>query len=274
MAIYAIGDVQGCFSELMQLLDKIHFDENNDILWFTGDLVNRGKHSLEVLRFIKALGDKHTAVLGNHDLHLLAVVGGAKLKENDTLDAILTAPDRDELINWLRFRPLFHYDEKMGYAIAHAGLAPFWGLHKAKALAEEVESILRSDSPERFLKVMYGNQPDYWEDSLSGNERLRCIINYFTRMRLCDSNGRLDLSYKGTLQNKPDGLVPWFDVPHRLNSNVKIIFGHWAALGGHADVANVYALDTGCVWGNSLTAMRLQDERRYCVNCGSAPATS
>jgi bis(5'-nucleosyl)-tetraphosphatase (symmetrical) len=268
MATYAIGDVQGCFNELMRLLDRIHFDEKKDTLWFAGDMVNRGSQSLDVLRFIKSLGDKHKTVLGNHDLHLLAVAYGSPLHSNDTFDAILTAPDREELIHWLRCRPLFFYDENLGYGIAHAGLAPSWDLHTALRLAHEVEVMLQSASSQFFLKTMYGNQPDYWEENLSGRERLRCIINYFTRMRLCYPNGRLELAYKGLLKDKPDDLVPWFQVPERLNKELKIIFGHWAALGGRTDVPRVYALDTGCVWGNSLTALRLEDEQRFSIECG------
>jgi bis(5'-nucleosyl)-tetraphosphatase (symmetrical) len=269
MTIYAIGDIQGCFTEFMKLLKQIQFDAHKDTLWFTGDLVNRGQQSLEVLRFIRDLGDNHKTVLGNHDLHLLAVAYGSKLHDKDTLNAILTAPDREELIDWLRHRPLLYYEEHIGYVLTHAGLAPFWDLAKAQALAKEVEVVLQSDSPAFFLNVMYGNQPDYWDDQLGGVERLRSIVNYLTRMRFCYSDGRLDLTYKGQIKDKPENLLPWFDVPHRVNANLKIIFGHWAALGGKADVQNVYPLDTGCVWGNSLTAMRLGDERRYSVECGS-----
>jgi bis(5'-nucleosyl)-tetraphosphatase (symmetrical) len=268
MAVYAIGDIQGCFVEFKKLLARIQFDPHKDTLWFTGDLVNRGPQSLDVLRFVKALGEKHEIVLGNHDLHLLAIASGTgKLNHNDTLGPILSAPDRDELLDWLQHRPLLCYDEHLGYVMTHAGLAPSWDLKQAQRLAQEAEGIIRSGSP-AFFQHMYGNQPDHWDETLSGIPRFRCIINYFTRMRFCHLDGRLELSYKGTISNKPDDVIAWFDVPHRANTKVKIIFGHWAALGGKTHVPNVYALDTGCVWGNSLTAMRLGDEQRFSIKCG------
>lgn len=268
MSTYAIGDIQGCFAELEKLLAKINFNADKDILWFTGDLVNRGPHSLEVLRFVKALGEKHVIVLGNHDLHLLAVAYGVRnLHQEDNLDEILAAPDKHELLDWLRHRPLLHYDKLTGYVMTHAGLAPQWSLHQARMLAREVEEILHGHSPEVFFKNMYANQPDLWTDSLSGFERWRCIINFLTRMRFCYANGRLDLSYKGEIAGKPEDLIPWFDVPNRKNANDKIIFGHWAALNGKTDTPNIYPLDTGCVWGNGLTAMRLEDEMRFKVDC-------
>lgn len=268
MSTYAIGDIQGCFDELQQLLTLIQFDEAKDTLWFTGDLVNRGPYSLEVLRFIKALGERHITVLGNHDLHLLAVAYGVKsLHKDDTLDAILAAPDKQELLDWLRHRPVLHHDKAKDCVMVHAGLAPPWTLNQAKLLAQEVEATLRGKTPEFFFQHMYGNQPDHWDVNLAGVERLRCIVNYLTRMRFCYADGRLDLSYKGEIAGKPKDLFPWFDV-ERVNANVKIIFGHWAALGGKTDAPNVYALDTGCVWGNRLTAMRLEDEKRFAVKCG------
>ncbi|SRR5579885_244628 len=268
MATYVIGDVQGCFAEFEKLLEKIHFDSRKDTLWFTGDLVNRGPYSLEVLRFVKALGENHVTVLGNHDLHLLAVAYGVRsMHRSDTLESVLSAPDKDELIEWLRHRPLLHYDKSNGFVMAHAGLAPSWTLNEARSLAHEVELALRGRSPESFLKNMYGNQPDRWDDGLAGIDRLRCIINFLTRMRFCHADGRLDLSYKGEIAGKPAELIPWFDTPGRVNVSEKIIFGHWAALGGKTDAFNVYALDTGCVWGNCLTAMRLEDEKRFSVRC-------
>jgi len=270
MTTYVIGDVQGCFDALERLLTAIHFDSSRDILWFTGDLVNRGPQSLEVLRFIKTLGEaRQKTVLGNHDLHLLAVAYGVReLHHDDTLQAVLAAPDRNELMDWLRHRPLLYEDKNTGFVLTHAGLAPAWSLKQARLLAQEVEAVLRGNTPAYYLKQMYGNQPDLWEDRLTGIERLRCITNYLTRMRLCHPDGRLELSYKGRIDTMPPGLIPWFDVPDRANSNVKILFGHWAALGGKADVSNVYPLDTGCVWGNCLTAMRLEDEKRFTVKCG------
>lgn len=272
MTIYAIGDVQGCFDALQRLLEKIQFDPAKDILWFSGDLVNRGPQSLEVLRFIKALGDQHIVVLGNHDLHLLAVACGGQTRELDTLSKILEAEDKDELITWLRKRPLLHFDSKNNFVIVHAGLAPQWSIYKAAALANEASSVIQSELFSDFVKHMYGNKPDLWEDSLTGLPRWRCIINYLTRMRLCDEFGCLDFAFKGSLKNVPPKLMPWFEVPHRANTDVKIIFGHWAALGGHVSRPNVYALDTGCVWGNQLTALRLEDEVRICVPCPTSVA--
>lgn len=270
MATYAIGDVQGCFAELQLLLEQISYHPQQDVLWFTGDLVNRGPQSLEVLRFVKNLGHQHVVVLGNHDLHLLAVYYGARdMQEGDTLADILTAPDREELINWLRACPLLH-DNAQGYVMTHAGLAPMWRLAEAKRLANEVEQELQAASPQKFLQDMFGNLPDKWSETLSGIDRLRCIVNYLTRMRYCHSDGRLDFDYKGTLADRPANLIPWFDVVSRVNANDKIIFGHWAALEGRADVPNVFPLDTGCVWGNELTAMRLEDQKRFSVKASSA----
>lgn len=268
MSTYAIGDIQGCFTELIELLTAIQFDADKDTLWFTGDLVNRGPHSLEVLRFVRSLGSKHITVLGNHDLNLIAVFYGIRKQHHgDTLDAVLTAPDAEDLIAWLSTRPLLHLDKELGYVMTHAGLAPKWTLAKARQLAQEVETVLKSPSRFFFLEHMYGNQPDYWNDQLVGMERLRCITNYLTRMRFCYADGRLDLTYKGEIPGKPEDLIPWFHVPDRINENIKIVFGHWAALGGVTDSPNLYPLDTGCVWGNKLTALRLQDEKRFCVKC-------
>ena len=269
MAIYAIGDVQGCFTALEELLAKIKFDSLRDTLWFTGDLVNRGPDSLAVLRFVKSLGVQHQTVLGNHDLHLLAVAYGAKkMRDSDTIKDILDAPDRDELIDWLRRQSLLVHNEKLNYVLVHAGIAPPWTLSQAKMLAGEVEQVLQSDDPVELFKHMYGNTPDHWDDELTGVERLRCIVNYFTRMRLCYADGRLDLDYKGAMRDKPAELIPWFDLPGRKTADTKIVFGHWAALGGVADVPNVFPLDTGCVWGNCLSAMRLEDGVRIQVSCG------
>lgn len=269
MPTYAIGDVQGCFAELNALLEKIHFHPDRDTLWFTGDLVNRGPQSLEVLRFVKSLGHKHIVVLGNHDLHLLAAhYGVGRVNHEDTFEEILAAPDRQELMDWLRYRPLVHFNKEMGFIMSHAGLAPAWTAQQAVSLAREVETLLRSDTPAEFLKQMYGNQPDRWDDHLTGIERWRCIINYFTRMRFCHLDGRLNLTYKGEIAGKPDDLIPWFDVADRACVGTKIVFGHWAALNGKTNTPNVYALDTGCVWGNCMTAMRLEDEERFSVKCG------
>jgi bis(5'-nucleosyl)-tetraphosphatase (symmetrical) len=268
MSTYAIGDVQGCFSALQKLLLHIQFKPDVDTLWFTGDLVNRGTQSLEVLRFVKNLGEKHKVVLGNHDLHLIALAfGNPQTFHSHTMQDVLAANDCDELIHWLRHRPLLHHEEDTGFVLTHAGLAPQWSIQKASALAREVEQALQSDTPSHFLDHLYGNQPDYWQDELTGVERLRCVVNYLTRMRFCYADGRMNLIYKGTLQDKTADLTPWFALPHRNNAEIKIIFGHWAALNGETNVPHVYGLDTGCVWGNCLTAMRLEDEKRFSVKC-------
>ncbi|EKD72398.1 MAG: hypothetical protein ACD_45C00684G0006 [uncultured bacterium] len=268
MTTYAIGDVQGCFSALEKLLQKIHFDARKDTLWFTGDLVNRGSQSLEAIRFVKSLGESQRMVLGNHDLHLLALAHQAHLGwRDDTLTDILTAPDREELIDWLLQQPLFYYDVSLGYAMVHAGLASAWNLAIAKRLAKEVEDILQSERRYEFFQHMYGNNPNQWNDKLQGWNRIRCIVNYFTRARFCHSDGSLELSTKENISAEETNLIPWFNVPERASADLKIIFGHWAALGGITHTPNVFALDTGCVWGFCLTAMRLEDEQRFSVSC-------
>lgn len=264
---YAIGDVQGCLSVLVRLLDHIQFDSTQDTLWFCGDLVNRGPQSLETLRFIKKLGQKHHIVLGNHDLHLLALAYGVHPGwKEDTLQDIFHAEDRDELIEWLRQQPLMHHDESLGFTMVHAGLAASWDLATAKRLAHELQSVIRSDQAPEFFKHMYGNLPEQWSEQLQGWDRLRCITNYFTRLRFCHRDGRLELNTKGTLACVSDDLIPWFKVTPRKNADLKIIFGHWAALGGETNVANVFAIDTGCVWGRKLTALRLEDAERFSVD--------
>lgn len=273
MPTYAIGDVQGCYQQLMQLLELINFDPAEDTLWFTGDLVNRGPQSLKVLRFVNGLGDKHKTVLGNHDLHLLAIASGAtRRNESDTLNYVLNANDTDKLLNWLRMQPLMLHDEQTGYVLVHAGLAPSWTVSKAKQLAAEVETVIQGKDQKEFFEQMYGNEPALWTEGLTGYDRLRCIVNYFTRMRYCYEDGRLDLKYKGPPEGRSPELVPWFDVMPRANGEAKIIFGHWASLDGKADTINVFALDTGCVWGNKLTAMCLETRERFSVPCAGSGA--
>jgi bis(5'-nucleosyl)-tetraphosphatase (symmetrical) len=265
MATYVIGDLQGCYEPLQRLLKKIAFDPKQDHLWFAGDLVNRGPESLECLRFIRHLAHRATVVLGNHDLHLLATYyGAAKNRKNDTLEEVLNAPDCVGLMDWLRHQPLVHYDAANNWCMTHAGLPPMWSARKARALAQEVESVLRGDCAS-FFAQMYGNQPDLWDNGLTGQDRLRVIVNYLTRMRFVDAAGRLDLVTKEGEGSRPNGFVPWFEHPQRKSENTRIVFGHWAALEGKADVANVWALDTGCVWGGKLTALRLEDQRRFSV---------
>ncbi len=259
MAVWAIGDVQGCHDELRALLDRIAFDPARDRLWFVGDLVNRGPKSLEVLRLVRDLGDRAITVLGNHDLHLLAAASGTRRPNpQDTFDDILSAPDRDLLIDWLRRLPLLHEDAALGVVMVHAGLAPQWTIARAQACATEVEAALRADDYRDFLAAMYGDRPDRWSDDLAGIDRLRFSLNCFTRLRMCDRDGRLHLREKGGPWNRDDDLVPWFAVPGRASAGDRVVFGHWSMLGRHADEANgVYALDSGCVWGGALTALRL-----------------
>ena len=267
MATYAIGDIQGCFLSLQKLLEKIQFDPYSDTLWFVGDLVNRGPASLETLRFIKQLGARQRVVLGNHDLHLLAIAKGARTPNpEDTLSAILTAPDREELLDWLIQQPLMHHDASLGFTMVHAGLSSKWDLNTALALAEEVSLVLQSPLATSFLQHMYGNEPSAWDNQLQGWERLRCITNYFTRVRFCFEDGRLELNTKGKIEsNTNPALMPWFEVPNRQSAGLNIVFGHWAALRGVTSVANVFAVDTGCVWGYGLTALRLEDQQRFYV---------
>lgn len=266
MSTYAIGDIQGCFDSLLRLLDKINFDSQNDSLWFTGDLVNRGPKSLEALRFIKKLNNSHI-VLGNHDLHFLSVVyAGVRSDPKNNLQQILNAPDIEELCHWLRNRSLLHHDANLGYTLVHAGFPPQWDLDKALLCSEEVENILKGECYIEFLKNMYGNEPSRWSDSLIGWERLRCITNCLTRLRFCDIKGNLEFTAKG-VNAISDNYLPWFKIPNRRSKGLNILFGHWAALQGQTNESNVFALDTGCVWGRCLTAMRLEDKMRMSIDC-------
>jgi bis(5'-nucleosyl)-tetraphosphatase (symmetrical) len=257
VAVYAIGDIQGCYRELRQLLDRLRFDPSSDRLWLTGDLVNRGAQSLETLRFVRGLGAAAITVLGNHDLHLLATATHAeKIKPQDTLDEILNAPDRDELLDWLRRLPLLHHDAQLGYTLIHAGLPPQWDLEQARDCAREVEAQLRSDSYADYFAHMYGNEPTQWSDGLRGWNRLRFITNCFTRLRYCSADGHIALAHKGTPGTQPAGLWPWFELAERRSRDLKLVFGHWSTLGERTD-PGIYALDSGCVWGGKLTALRL-----------------
>jgi bis(5'-nucleosyl)-tetraphosphatase (symmetrical) len=266
MATYAIGDIQGCYSTLRRLLDKIDFDPLSDRLWMVGDLVNRGPKSLAVLRFVKSLGNRAVTVLGNHDLHLLVVAAGhVKPHRGDTLQAVLKAPDRDELLDWLRHRKMMHAAGH--HAMVHAGLLPQWSIAKAMRLAQEVEAALQSDDYSEFLRHLYGNKPDRWRDDLSGYARLRVITNVLTRLRLCTADGRMEFTHKGAPIDLPRGYQPWFEAPRRRNRATTIVFGHWAALGLYLE-SNVACLDTGCVWGRTLTACRLKDRQLF--QCAAA----
>ena len=273
MATFAVGDIQGCYDDLQRLLERIDFDPTEDVLWFTGDLVNRGPRSLETLRFVKSLGERAVCVLGNHDLHLLAVAAGtAKLGKNDTLDEVLSAADRDELLVWLRHRPLLHHDAGLGYTLIHAGLPPQWDLGQAGACARELEGVLRGEGYVEFFRHMYGDEPRRWSPVLRGMERLRFIVNCYTRLRYCNAAGDLDLRSKGAPGSQPTGYLPWFAVPNRVSRGLHLLFGHWSTLGEVRD-ENVHALDTGCVWGGRLSALRLDGDGGggwYGVDCPGA----
>ena len=265
MATYAIGDVQGCFQAFQGLLERIAFNAKRDRLWLVGDLVNRGPDSLATLRFVKGLGDSAICVLGNHDLHLIAVAeGNAVLRRDDTLEETLSAPDCAELVTWLRQRPLMHAEG--GCAMVHAGLLPSWTITQAQELAHEVENALRAPRYAALLARMYGNDPDRWSDRLTGYARLRVIVNAMTRMRVCTREGVMQLRYKGDSEMLPDGVLPWFAVPGRASSTTPIIFGHWSALGLVLE-PNVIGLDTGCLWGRKLSALRLEDRRLFQFSC-------
>lgn len=259
MATYAIGDIQGCCDEFERLLELIEFDPRRDRLWLVGDLVNRGPRSLDTLRLVRSFGDAVTTVLGNHDLHLLAaaLTPGELLKPKDTLGAIFAAPDRDELLDWLRRRPLLHHDATLNYTMIHAGLPPDWDLAQARTCAAELESALRDDDAAAELFAhMYGDQPDRWSDDLRGVERLRFITNCLTRLRFVHSDGRLALKHKGAVADAPPGLTPWFRAPQRRSRDLRIVCGHWSAL-GYYEGDGVLSIDTGCVWGSTLCAVRL-----------------
>ncbi|HEY7758918.1 MAG TPA: symmetrical bis(5'-nucleosyl)-tetraphosphatase [Burkholderiales bacterium] len=270
MATYAIGDIQGCFEPLQRLLDEVGFDARGDRLWLVGDLVNRGPDSLATLRFVQSLGEASLVVLGNHDLHLLAVAEGyEKLKREDTLQQVLDAPDRDALLDWLRQCPLMHFED--GWAMVHAGLLPAWSVSRALELAAEVEAALRAPTYRSFLARMYGNHPERWSDALAGHDRLRVIVNAMTRMRLCTVEGEMEFAHKGRPKQLPAGYLPWFDVPERRSRDTPLIFGHWSAL-GLIKRPDLFGLDTGCLWGRRLTALRLEDRRLFQVRCRDAKA--
>ena len=270
MATYAVGDIQGCGTEFRQLLEQMRFDPSADRLWLVGDLVNRGPDSLDVLRLVKSLGDAAITVLGNHDLHLLAVAEGvAKLSRSDTLDEVLSAPDRDELMAWLRAQRLMHAEGNL--VLVHAALFPGWTVAQAQQLAHEVETALRGKHYRDFLEHMYGNHPKHWQDGLTGYKRLRVITNVFTRMRICTAEGEMEFKFKGEVRDVPAGYIPWFEVPGRASADSTVIFGHWSALGLKVE-QHLIALDTGCLWGGPLTAIRLEDRQLFQVPCNNPMA--
>ena len=265
MTTYALGDIQGCQPQMQELLDIIERETPDAKLLFAGDLVNRGPKSLDALRQVMNLEEKAVTVLGNHDLHLLAVAAGIQeMKPGDSIRPVLDAPDRDELIDWLRHRPMAYTDD--GRLLVHAGVLPQWDLNKTMELAHEVEMVLRGPDWKEFLKEMYGNLPNKWNDNLTGTARLRCIVNGLTRLRFCKADGEMEFASKMGTSEAPQGYMPWFDVPDRRTRDVTVIFGHWSTLGLLLR-DNLIALDTGCVWGGQLTAVRLDDRAVFQVSC-------
>jgi len=265
MATYAIGDIQGCFQALTQLLEKIKFNPEQDRLWLVGDLVNRGPDSVQVLQWAMGLGERVITVLGNHDLHLLALAEGfVPAHRGDTLDEILAAPERAEMLDWLRHQRMIYAEGD--WVLVHAGLLPQWSVKKALCLGREVESALRAENYREFLQHLYGNRPDHWDDDLSGMDRLRVITNAMTRLRVCSAKGVMDFNHKGAVEDRPEKTLPWYEVPGRKSAKANIVFGHWSALGLNVGSRHV-ALDTGCLWGGQLTALRLEDRQVFQVSC-------
>lgn len=270
MSTFIVGDIQGCFEPFQHLLEQVKFNPDKDRLWSVGDLINRGPGNLDTLRWFFAHRDSVTMVLGNHDLHLMAVSAGTrKPSRKDNFHDILEAPDREQLIEWLHCQPLAHRED--GVTMVHAGIPPIWTVEDALGRANEVETMLQSAACDDFFREMYGNEPLVWNDSLSGMTRLRVITNYLTRMRYCTRKGKLDLISKGP-QPIPDVLVgtkvaPWFSHPNRLAKGQRVIFGHWASLEGRTDNPNIIALDTGCVWGRAMTLFELETGRRISCEC-------
>ena len=271
MATWAIGDIQGCHDELVRLIEKLRFDPATDKLWFCGDLVNRGGQSLAVLRTVKGLGDNAVVALGNHDLSLLSIAERKREEQgrvNPELREVLFAPDRDELIGWLRRQNLVHVDRELGFMLVHAGLFPRWTVQQAEEVAREIEDKLRGEGYRRLLKQLFGNKPDLWTPKLRGIDRWRAGINVFTRMRYCDVRGRIAFSDKGMPGTQRPGLYPWYEVPGQIRRDIRVVCGHWSTLGRFAGLG-VHAIDTGCVWGGALTALRLDSEEPQFVSIKS-----
>ena len=265
VATYAIGDIQGCYQALMQLLERIQFNKTRDRLWLVGDLVNRGPQSLEVLRFVRDLGDRAVTVLGNHDLHLVMQSEGyGRANSEDTLAPILAAPDRGELMAWLRSCPLVHREDN--HLMVHAGLLPGWTADQALALSEEVRTALLRPDYRDFLANMWGSLPVAWQDDLQGWDRLRVVVNATTRMRFCTLAGAMDFRSKGPPEHASEGSLPWFQLPHRAHADHTVVCGHWSALGLRLE-HNLMALDSGCLWGGALTAVRLEDREVFQLPC-------
>lgn len=266
MATYAIGDIQGCYQTFILLLNKIQFNPEQDELWLAGDLINRGEASLEVLEFALKYKKSIRCVLGNHDLHFLAVESGEHLaRPKDTFQEILESPKREKIVKWLKKQPLMITDKKKGYVMSHAGLPPAWGFKQAQRYANEVTQYIQSNRADHFFAAMYGDTPAYWSDDHEGVSRLRYITNGFTRMRFCYANGELELKTKGAPGSQPPFLYPWYQL-RKKKPKYNVLFGHWASLVGECDKPGYFALDTGCVWGRQLSALRLEDQHWFRVD--------
>ena len=257
MATYAVGDIQGCLEPLQRLLEQLNFNPATDQLWSVGDTINRGPDSLGTLRFLYNLGDAFRMVLGNHDLHLLAVYNGHRApNRKDTLNEILNAPDADQLCGWLQQQPLLY--QQGDWLMSHAGVPAIWTVEQAHGYATEVQQVLQSPQAQDYFAAMYGNEPAGWDENLQGETRWRVITNYLTRMRFCDTAGNLNLTSKGPTDTAPDGFAPWFSYPVERPASLKLLFGHWASIQGHTGQQNIIALDTGCVWGGPLRILELE----------------
>jgi len=266
MATYAVGDVQGCYAEFCDLLEKIHFDPTQDCLWLVGDLVNRGPDSLGVVRLVRTFEDSVRTVLGNHDLHFLAIhLGGHSMNRNDTFVDLLQAGDVDDIAAWFCEQPFLVRDDELGYVMTHAGIPPMWNVDVAESLAHEVEEVIRGKRRIAYFETMYGNKPDTWDASLQGMDRWRAITNFLTRVRLMDEAGRMDFAHKGSLSDVPRGWIPWYELDRQEPLTLKLLFGHWAAIEGHTGRDEIIALDTGCVWGRGLRALCLDTGESFDV---------
>lgn len=264
MATIAIGDIQGCFDEFQAIIEQVRFEPSRDELWIVGDIVNRGPRSLDSLRWLYEVRESVVAVLGNHDLHMLAIAfGGHRPGRRDNFDDVLHAPDAHELLHWLRSLPLLHYEPESRWLMVHAGIPHIWSVTQAAALAAEVEAVIRGPDYAHYFEEMYGDEPDLWSEELSGMDRYRSITNYLTRMRLIDGEGRLNLTIKEGVEAAPPGFFPWFERRHPDNVELNVLFGHWASINGDTGVPRTFALDTGCVWGRRLTALRLDDGQYF-----------
>jgi len=269
MSIYAVGDIQGCYTTLRRLLDSVNFDPGSDTLWAAGDLINRGPESLETLKYLQSLKNSCICVLGNHDLHLIAVAVGVRTpRPNDTLEKLLASTEIEQHIDWLRFRPIVHYDDTLKTLMVHAGVPPIWDLDKVLAMSNELQNILKDDDYAKLLPLLFDKSTKQWSNSLNRSERIGLITNYFTQMRYCKLNGHLKLNYKKILK-KPDqysGYLPWFRHPSKLSKNIHVVFGHWASLNGITNTPKYHALDTGCAWDRQLTLINLSTWKRNSVD--------